>query len=138
MNEAMDKLREAVGRVDSDLANGCNQWRPLVVELVNTAKAVLASAPVALTEAERATVAQCRAICDYTAYGGSVRAMLAIIDRIAPKPEPEHKPCPFCGGKPARGAGPRIYCLGCGAEAFERQTEAEAWAAWDRRAEVKP
>ena len=94
-----------------------------------------------LTEAERITVETTRHVVVYTAYQREMVALLAIIDRLAPKPEPVYKPCPWnCGSKP-----PQIWRLtgdkklyrvscDCGYSGPYRPTDIEAWAAWHRRA----
>mgnify|MGYP001611554890 FL=1 len=67
--------------------------------------------------------------------------MRAIIDRLAPMPEPAHRKCPHCGNDGAvfsRVIGDRPYmtirCLGCEAEGPPRQDIGESWRLWDRRA----
>ena len=90
-----------------------------------------------LTEAERITVETARHVVEMV-------ALLAIIDRLAPKPDPVHKPCPWnCGSKPPQP--PQIWRLtgdkklyrvscDCGYSGPYRPTDIEAWAAWNRRA----
>lgn len=53
----------------------------------------------------------------------------------------EHKKCPHCGQAEARAVKLntwyRIVCANCGASSSRGSTEAEAWAAWDRRDDEK-
>ena len=53
----------------------------------------------------------------------------------------ELKPCPFCGSEDVQEAGPLgfsqswvVFCLDCAIEGPKREAQADAIAAWNRRA----
>ena len=62
---------------------------------------------------------------------------------LRPVPEPDHKPCPFCGGEAtceAVGSSGQmkeyyVTCSTCDCVIATHVTYFEAWAAWDRRKE---
>ena len=67
-------------------------------------------------------------------------AQLTLDIATRPAPEKEHKRCPWCGEKPICQWHDKevlwdVYCDNCGIGFVNRKTEAEAWAAWDKRKE---